>query len=87
MKKLLNIKKHSGILLLILLSAISILLLMSEIDFQSALAQGDHGRDLYAFRKTLEGKLPYKDYWWVYGPLMPFYYGSFINIFGNSRNG
>ena len=28
------------------------------------------------------GKLPYKDFWWVYGPLMPYYYGLFYKIFG-----
>jgi len=43
-------------------------------DFQSYLSQGDHGRDLYCFQKTMEGALPYQDYSWLFGPLMPYYY-------------
>ncbi len=53
-----------------------------ELNFQDLLAQGDHGRDLYAFDAVTRGKLPYKDFWWVYGPLMPYYYGLFFKIFG-----
>lgn len=49
-------------------------------DFQSILAQGDHGRDLYAFQQTIKGKRPYQNYWWVYGPLMPYYYGIFFKL-------
>ena len=51
-------------------------------NFQEFLAQGDHGRDLYAAQAVLRGELPYKDFWWVYGPIMPFYYGLFLKIFG-----
>ncbi len=54
------------------------------IDFQPMLSQGDHGRDLYAFQATLNGDLPYKDYWWVYGPLMPFYYAGVIAFLGTT---
>ena len=43
-------------------------------DFQHYLAQGDHGRDLYCFKKTLHGAIPYRDYSWLFGPLMPYYY-------------
>src|SRR3989338_7405669 len=50
--------------------------------FQKDLAQGDHGRDLYAFAAVLRGEVPYRDFWWVYGPLMPYYYGAFFKIFG-----
>ena len=53
-----------------------------ELNFQDLLSQGDHGRDLYAFDAVTHGKLPYKDFWWVYGPLMPYYYGLFFKIFG-----
>jgi len=53
-----------------------------ELNFQDLLSQGDHGRDLYAFDAVTHGKLPYKDFWWVYGPLMPYYYGMFFKIFG-----
>lgn len=51
-------------------------------NFQNFLSQGDHGRDLYAAQAVLRGELPYKDFWWVYGPLMPYYYGLFFKIFG-----
>jgi len=53
-----------------------------ELNFQDLLSQGDHGRDLYAIDAVTHGKLPYKDFWWVYGPLMPYYYGLFFKIFG-----
>ncbi|MBI3602353.1 MAG: hypothetical protein HY209_05625 [Candidatus Omnitrophica bacterium] len=53
-----------------------------HLGFQDNLAQGDHGRDLYTFEQVLHGKLIYKDIWWVYGPLMPYYYGLFYLIFG-----
>ena len=39
-------------------------------------------RDLYAAQAVYRGELPYKDFWWVYGPLMPYYYGLFFKIFG-----
>ncbi len=57
-------------------------LLFHHASFQPFLSQGDHGRDLYAFSQTLHGQMPYKDYWWVYGPLMPYYYALFLKIFG-----
>jgi hypothetical protein len=53
-----------------------------ELNFQDLLSQGDHGRDLYAFDAVTHGKLPYKDFWWVYGPIMPYYYGLFFKVFG-----
>lgn len=46
------------------------------------MATGDHGRDLYAARVALEGRAPYRDYWWVYGPLMPYYYAFFFKFLG-----
>ncbi len=51
-------------------------------NFQNFLAQGDHGRDLYAAAAILRGEMPYKNFWWVYGPLMPYYYALFFKIFG-----
>src|SRR5262249_18852240 len=51
-------------------------------NFQDFLAQGDHGRDLYAAQAVLRGEAPYRDFWRVYGPLMPYYYGLFFKIFG-----
>ncbi len=70
------------ILTMILLIAAGIFIFYPTLDFQNLLSQGDHGRDLYAFKKTLDGALPYRDYWWVYGPLMPFYYAFFFKVFG-----
>ncbi len=57
-------------------------LLFHHAAYQPMLAQGDHGRDLYAFAQTLNGHVPYRDYWWVYGPIMPYYYALFFKIFG-----
>lgn len=59
-----------------------IFLLFHHVGFQPAISQGDHGRDFYAFAQTLNGQIPYIDYWWVYGPLMPYYYALFFKIFG-----
>lgn len=61
-----------------------VLILLHVSNYQALLSQGDHGRDLYAFERALKGDLPYQDYWWVYGPLMPYYYGFFMLVFGAS---
>ena len=53
-------------------------------DFQFMLSPGDHGRDLYCFKKSLDGALPYRDYSWLFGPLMPYYYGLFFRVCGVS---
>ncbi len=57
-------------------------LLFHQAAFTPIIGQGDHGRDFYAFSQTLNGQIPYQDYWWVYGPLMPYYYALFFKIFG-----
>ena len=49
---------------------VAIYMLAPYLDMQMALAQGDHGRDLYSFERILHGDKPYKDFWWVYGPLL-----------------
>ena len=67
---------------LILSVLYTIIYVWPELNFQDMLAQGDHGRDLYAFEAVLKGQLPYKDFWWVYGPIMPYYYGLFYKISG-----
>lgn len=72
------------LIFLILLIFSGFILLDHTLFYQSFLAQGDHGRDLYAFAATLRGDLPYRDYWWVYGPLMPFYYAGFLKLFSVS---
>jgi len=67
---------------LLLTIVMATLFIWPELNYQDLLAQGDHGRDLYAFDVVTHGQLPYKDFWWVYGPLMPYYYGLFFKIFG-----
>jgi hypothetical protein len=32
----------------------------------------------------MHGRVPYQDYWWVYGPLVPYDYASFLKVFGVS---
>ena len=68
-----------GILLVLLAG---VLILYPAYNVQLGLTQGDNGRDFYCFKETFDGALPYRDYWWVYGPLMPFYYGFFYKFFG-----
>ena len=72
----------SKIIFLILTIVSTIIFVWPELNFQDTLAQGDHGRDLYAFEVVLKHQLPYRDFWWVYGPIMPYYYGLFYKIFG-----
>ena len=75
-------KRHAKCLLLLLVFGTGILITAPYARFQGPLSQGDHGRDLYAAQAVFRGELPYKDFWWVYGPLMPYYYGLFYKIFG-----
>ncbi len=75
-------KLNSKTIFLLLTILMSALFVWPELNYQDLLSQGDHGRDLYAFNAVTHGKLPYKDFWWVYGPLMPYYYGLFFKIFG-----
>ena len=77
-----KIRDHSKIIFLLLAVLIGIVLFLPSYNFQPLLAQGDHGRDLYCFKAALDGQVPYKDYWWVYGPLMPYYYALFFKILG-----
>ncbi len=53
-------------------------------NYQGAVAQGDHGRDLYAFKRVLDGAVPYRDFSWLFGPLMAYYYALFFKLFGVS---
>lgn len=75
-------KINSKIIFLFLTILISAIFVWPELNYQDLLSQGDHGRDLYASDMVTHGKMPYKDFWWVYGPLMPYYYGLFFKIFG-----
>src|SRR5665213_178772 len=76
------LKQHSKCLFLLLVLGVGIILTAPYVNFQDYLSQGDHGRDLYAAQAVYRGELPYRDFWWVYGPLMPYYYGLFFKIFG-----
>lgn len=67
---------------LLLTVALGIILLWPDLNFQTWLSTGDHGRDLDAAEQVLRGKTVYRDYWWVYGPAMPYYYAVFYKIFG-----
>ncbi len=69
---------------LFLVAVIATVLIMGlpELNYYPLLSQGDHGRDLYAAQAVLRGELPYKDFWWVYGPIMPYYYAFFYKVCG-----
>ncbi|MBL8012807.1 MAG: hypothetical protein JNN05_03060 [Candidatus Omnitrophica bacterium] len=69
---------------LLMTIAVGILILWPGLNFQDLLSTGDHGRDLEASQEVLRGKIVYQDYWWVYGPLMPYYYAVFYKLFGAS---
>ena len=72
------------VIFLLLTIAASVFILWPYHDFQDFISQGDHGRDLYAAEAVLRGELPYRDFWWVYGPLMPYYYGACLLAFGHT---
>src|SRR3989338_7336345 len=72
--------KKALFLLFVFVSGVAIY--YPQLDFHFWLSQGDHGRDLYSFKKTFEGALPYRDYLSQNGPLMPYYYALFYRIFG-----
>ncbi len=76
------LKQHLKCLVLLSVVAAGIVITAPYANYQDFLSQGDHGRDLYAAQAVYRGELPYKDFWWVYGPLMPYYFGLFFKIFG-----
>lgn len=67
---------------LMLTFVLGLVILWPSLGFQDWLSTGDHGRDLDAAEAVLRGKIVYRDYWWVYGPLMPYYYALFYKLFG-----
>src|SRR3989338_9208935 len=75
-------RKKTFFLLLTLIAGIYILWPLHN--FQNYLAQGDHGRDLYCFKLAMEGAVPYRDFSWLFGPLMPYYYSVFYFLGGVS---
>lgn len=76
------LKNHSFFIFLFLTIIGGVIIFYPYINFQDFLAQGDHGRDLYAAEAVLRGEIPYKNFWWDYGPLMPYYYALFFKFFG-----
>jgi len=74
--------KNPKTLFFVLALLAGVVLLFPTLNFQDWLSTGDHGRDLDAFEEVLDGKIVYRDYWWVYGPLMPYYYAFFYKILG-----
>ena len=83
---MLFLKQNSKCFILLLVLSAGILITAPYANYQGFLSQGDHGRDLYAAQAVYRGELPYKDFWWVYGPLMPYYYGLFFKIFGTQMS-
>jgi len=76
------LKQHMKSLILLSVFLAGLLITAPYANFQDFLSTGDHGRDLYAAQAVWRGELPYRDFWWVYGPLTPYYYGLFFKIFG-----
>ncbi len=76
--------RHQKIFFLVLTIFAALWILWPLHNFQPALAQDDHGRDLYAFWQTSQGATPYQDYWWCYGPLMPYYYSGIFKALGTT---
>lgn len=57
-------------------------LALIQMNYQPWLAEGDHGLVLYASEMVLNGHRPYHDFHFFYGPLMPYYFGAFLLLFG-----
>lgn len=69
---------------LVLTIALGVAILAPYTRFEDVLDQSDRGRDLYCFKKTMDGATVYRDYWWIYGPAMPYYYSLFYRMTGVS---
>jgi len=72
------------IIYIVLVITLGIIVSIPGLNFQPGIAQGDHGLNLYAFGQTQAGKVPYQDYLWYAGPLMPYYYSLFFHVLGAS---
>ncbi|MEI8011657.1 MAG: hypothetical protein WCI27_04145, partial [Candidatus Omnitrophota bacterium] len=58
--------KYQKIFFFCLTAAVGAWIFASLGNYQTALSQGDHGRDLYAFKRILEGAVPYRDFSWLF---------------------
>jgi hypothetical protein len=77
--------RHEKMAFLLLTFLVGVLIYITRCDFQPFVSQGDHGRDLYAFKRVVEaGAVPYRDFSWLFGPLMLYYYAVFFKILGVS---
>jgi hypothetical protein len=75
--------RHETLIFLLLTVLAGILIYVTRCDFQPFVSQGDHGRDLYAFKRVMEaGAVPYRDFSWLFGPLMLYYYVAFFKLLG-----
>lgn len=45
---------------------------------------GDTGRDLNSFLRVLHGEVPYRDFLWIYGPAMTWFYAGVMKLLGVS---
>lgn len=61
-----------------------LLILFPHIQLHNLMASGDHGISLYAFERILHGEIPFRDFHWIYGPLMPYYFAAFLKMLGAS---
>ena len=77
-----KLMQHQTVVFFVLTFITGLIVLSPYTDYQGLIAPGDIGRDFYAFEQTLNGQVPYQDYWWVYGPLMPYYYAIFLKLLG-----
>jgi len=85
MKNFFNqILRYQKLLFLLLLIVAATVIFFPIHNFQAPIAQGDHGRDLYAFEQITKGAVPYHNFWWVYGPLTPYLFAFAFKIFGAS---
>ncbi len=84
-KKLFSaLSKRKKPLFLLLTLASGIFALWPFHNFQYFLAQGDHGRELYCYKKAMDGAVLYRDFSWLYGPFFLYYFGIFLKLFGTT---
>jgi hypothetical protein len=76
--------RHQKLIFLFLTVLTGAWIFAGQWDYQAYISQGDHGRDLYAFKMITEGAVPYRDFSWLFGPLMLYYYGAFFKWLGAS---
>ncbi len=78
--------KDRGYWIFLALTILSGVIIFSfRCDYQNYVSQGDHGRDLYTFKIVAEeGAIPYRDFSWLYGPFMVYFYAAVFKVFGSA---